>query len=343
MVLPDSEQPPAHIKKAATDLETILKSALNSIRWIALILVVNFALSLVALVVIRIFVRVFIYLIITAFVLVALGSMGLLWYNYGLAHGYLNSEETVRSLNGQISKEKEDQIFNETMISREKIVRAYDSIISTVKENEQLESLRNSRYLLAICLVVSLVNVVLLFLIIWTRKSLKLTIKLMEQANHALFSNIGVIVSSVVTSAFQVIVLGCGLVIVAYVMSNVIPVVDSEGFVMYVIDPEYHAAPKLVFVVVAIYWMLFFVVGCQKVILADVFSSWFFKKTTVAGCFHNCFCPTALPMLRFFRFNAGSVAFGSLLISISKLLRMLAFFFSRKLKEKGFVLFERRN
>ena len=41
------------------------------------------------------------------------------------------------------------------MISREKIVRAYYSIISTVKENEQPESLRNSRNLLAICLVVS--------------------------------------------------------------------------------------------------------------------------------------------------------------------------------------------
>ena len=106
-----------------------------------------------------------------------------------------------------------------------------------------------------------------------------------DQANHALFSNIGVIVSSVITSAFQVIV--------AYVCSNVIPVVDSEGFVMYVIDPEYRASSKLVFVVIAIYWMLFFVVRCQKVILADVFSSWFFKKTTVAGCFHNFFCPTA--------------------------------------------------
>ena len=104
MVLRDNEQFP---EKAATHLETTLKSALNCIRWIALILVVNFAFSLVALAVIRIFVRVVIYLIITAFVLVALGSMGLLWHNYGVAHGYPNSEETVRSLNGQISKKKD--------------------------------------------------------------------------------------------------------------------------------------------------------------------------------------------------------------------------------------------
>ena len=126
-----------------------------------------------------------------------------------------------------------------------------------------------------------------------------------------------------------------GVIIVACVCSNVIPLVDRDGFVSYVIDPEYHAVPKLIFVITAIYWMLFFVIGCQKVILADVFSSWFFKRATLSGCFHNFFCPTMMPTIRLFRFNAGSVAFGSLLISISKMLRLVAFLLSRKLKEKG--------
>ena len=63
---------------------------------------------------------------------------------------------------------------------------------------------KTSRYLLAICLLVTVVNVFLILLIIWTRKSLKLAIKLMEQANHVLFSNIGVIFSSVIASCLQV-------------------------------------------------------------------------------------------------------------------------------------------
>ena len=132
-----------------------------------------------------------------------------------------------------------------------------------------------------------------------------------------------------------------GVIIVACVCSNVTPLVDKDGFVSYVIDPEYQVVPKLIFVVTAIYWMLFFVIGCQKVILADVFSSWFFKRATLSGCLHNCFCPTLIPAVRFFRFNAGSVAFGSLIISISKILRLIAFLLSRKLKEKGSVYFFR--
>ena len=147
MVLDEDKQPPGYIKKAAADLETVLKSALSSLRWISLILLINFALSIAALVVVRVFVRAFVYLVVMAFTLVALGSAGLLWFNYALARGHL-TEETVRSLNGQVSKEAEDLIFMETMVAREKIVRAYDRIISIIKENEQLESLRNTRFFL---------------------------------------------------------------------------------------------------------------------------------------------------------------------------------------------------
>ena len=119
---------------------------------------------------------------------------------------------------------------------------------------------------------------------------------------------------------------------------NVVTEIDAEGLVTYPIDPNYHLYVKVAYVVFTFVWTIFFVLGCQKVMLSDVFGSWYFdNKASLAAYCYKCFCPTAKPIYRLVRYNLGSVAFGSLFVSISKIFRLLAYIFGREMKKKGLV------
>uniref|UniRef100_A0A4D5RA77 Choline transporter-like protein n=1 Tax=Scolopendra viridis TaxID=118503 RepID=A0A4D5RA77_SCOVI len=78
-----------------------------------------------------------------------------------------------------------------------------------------------------------------------------------------------------------------------------------------------------------LFWGLFFVTGLGEMVLAGAFATWYWafdKRNVPTFVITASFCRT-------FRYHLGSLAFGSLLIAIVRMIRVLLEYIDRKLKE----------
>ena len=315
-----------------------LVSINNNFRWILLIIAINLLLCLVAMATVRFLAPLFVYVIVVAFVIVGLAAMSFAWYEYAdVTYNPTATSSGQRFL--EIVTERSVEIFQRaTNVSADVVVDAVKNITSSIENSKQVQALRNSEYLLPICVGLSILNLIILVLIVWTRKSVKLSLELIKEANSAFFGNIAVIFNPFITGLLLILLFGAMVATVALCFSNVVAEVDLDGLVAYVIDPTYHLYVKVAYVAFVFVWLIFFVLGCQKVVLSDVFSSWYFrKKQSLAATCCKCFCPAIGPVKRLVKYNLGSVAFGSLFVAIAKILRLLAYLFGYELKKKGLV------
>ena len=315
-----------------------LVSINNNFPWILLIIAINFFLCLVAMVIVRYLAPLFVYVIVIAFVIVGLGSTSFAWYEY--YDVTYNSTATTSGLRlVEVASERSVEVFlNATNVSTSEVVDTVKNITSSIENSKQVQALRNSVFLLPICIGLSVLDLIILVLIVWTRKSAKLSLELIKEANSAFFGNIAIIAIPFVTGVLLILLFGAMVATVALCFSNVAAEVDLDGLVTYVIDPHYHAYVKVAYVAFVYVWLIFFVLGCQKVVLSDVFSSWYFKnEQSLAATCCKCFCPAIGPVRRLVKYNLGSVVFGSLFVAIAKVLRLLAYVFGYELKKKGSV------
>lgn len=80
--------------------------------------------------------------------------------------------------------------------------------------------------------------------------------------------------------------------------------------------------------VVGFFWLVFFISALAEMVLAAVFATWFwsFKKSNVP------FFTLTRALGRTFRYHLGTVAFGSLILTICRLIRTILAYIQKKLK-----------
>ncbi len=86
-----------------------------------------------------------------------------------------------------------------------------------------------------------------------------------------------------------------------------------------------------VFNLFALLWCLFFCAAAEEMIMAGAFASWYFtrdKKDLRDS-------PLAASAGRTFRYHLGTLAFGSLIISVIRMIRIMIEYVQEKLKESG--------
>ncbi|XP_044728257.1 choline transporter-like 2 [Chrysoperla carnea] len=95
-----------------------------------------------------------------------------------------------------------------------------------------------------------------------------------------------------------------------------------------VLNPEYMKYLHITNIVVFI-WAMFFVSALGEMILAGTFASWFwtFNKHNVPSC------TLFKSIYRTFRYHLGTIAFGSLVITICRIIRLILEYIDQKLKK----------
>ncbi|XP_014662558.1 PREDICTED: choline transporter-like protein 1 [Priapulus caudatus] len=76
-------------------------------------------------------------------------------------------------------------------------------------------------------------------------------------------------------------------------------------------------------------WLVQFIIACQHMIIAGAVATWFFTRDK-----SKLGCPIAASTCRLIRYHLGSVAFGSLIIALVQLCRLILLYIEKMLRYK---------
>ncbi|XP_063885368.1 choline transporter-like 2 isoform X3 [Scylla paramamosain] len=242
-----------------------------------------------------------------------------------------------------------------------------NATFSDMSEMEQEFSLEFSRYAelettwLVLFIITLVILVVCLFVLIFLRKRIAIAVALIGQASKAVGSIMSTLFFPLVPYILQLIflVLFCGVAVLlasagkanyrimckseagcdcpAYKENDTCSMETFDAalcpnascqFFDYVEDPKvpwFHA-----YNLFALFWSMFFVSAFGEMVLAGAFASWYwvFDKSKV---------PTfalSMSLGRTLRYHTGTLAFGSLIIAIVRMIRVILEYIDHKVKQK---------
>jgi solute carrier family 44 protein 1 (choline transporter-like protein) len=190
-------------------------------------------------------------------------------------------------------------------------------------ENEDAPSSGEVTGWLVAAIVASVVTVIILLLFLFMRKRIALLIKLFNEAGKAIHAIPLLIIQPLLTFATLAIALSAWLIVLLLIESSGDPK-------MYTVEvgggtDQVCVFKKNGFLTFSRWWNLFmigwitqFIVGCQHLVIAGAVAGWFFTRNKSRLGF-----PLLTSFKRLIRYHLGSVAFGSLIIAIVKLIRYI--------------------
>lgn len=218
---------------------------------------------------------------------------------------------------------------------------------------------------LVLLIILAVVLVIVLIILIFLRKRIKLAIELIEEGSIA----VGHMMS---TLLFPVVPFICDLVVIAWfvLLASFLASVGEQSFMLNTSDckdprvlsqyprsgfkcdgetppqnvtdicPEARcdffkygttslANYLQIFNVFGLLWGLFFVSAMEEMVMAGAFAAWYwtFDKKNLPSA------PLTRSFSRTFRYHLGTLAFGSLIIAIIRMIRLMIEFIEQKLKE----------
>ena len=169
-----------------------------------------------------------------------------------------------------------------------------------------------------ICFIVTAVAVLF-------RKSMDVILKLFEEAGQAIFNVPCILVQPVFTFVFVINHCIHFFTICAYIFTIDVPVIDKYGFVSFDFDKKTPHWWLFAFHLFSSYWFREFLLACQDIIVAGALADWFFKRQQNVCCPKFKFLPCALitPTLYVLRYQLGTAAYGSFVITAVSPIRVL--------------------
>uniref|UniRef100_H2Z3L8 Choline transporter-like protein n=1 Tax=Ciona savignyi TaxID=51511 RepID=H2Z3L8_CIOSA len=277
-------------------IHQVIRSMVENWSDIAYLVLLSLGISLVMIVLLQLFTRVIVVMIIIIAGVASVAATSFLWYSYAISIGKINETDVTNAL---------------------------DSAVPAVQD---------FKYLLPLCIAVSIATIIILVLLIWIRKSLCLVIKLFDEASLAVFSMPGIFLQPFITLLAFCCVIAYFLIIGGFIFTVQVPRVDGSGMASFVQDPKMPIIALIAPHIFGCLWMMEFVSGCQQVIIAEAVSGWFFKLRRKKCKFD--LCPASGPTLNLVLYNLGSVALGSLVIAIVQFLRVILAYVQKNLKGK---------
>jgi len=291
-------------------------------------------------------------LVVIAFlgVIVGLALSAYMWYLY------FQVLKTVKELNASQSRLSERKLANDSLLryfnkststinasvpanalfSDLSSVNVYTYDTNTAVRDEAFGDVPNPNNNLAGALVVSLVALILIILLIFFRKHMKIIIKIFEESCYAIFCIPCVLLQPVVSLIFLILMLFYFFAITAYIYAIEEPVVDERMFVEFEEDNSTSRDGLFAAHVLGCYAVWQFAAACEQMIVAGAIANWYYRRERIGDCCPNSrigICPTLGPTIYVMKYNLGTAAAGSLLITLTAAFRLVLDYAKKKSQE----------
>merc|ERR1711892_1221750 len=190
---------------------------------------------------------------------------------------------------------------------------------------------------------------VILLVTLFLRNRIRLAIALISEASKAVGSIMSSVFFPIISFFFQLIVMAWFVFVCMYLASsseaqyvfegtddscnpNTVNDTDVRGeCIFYKLGPNELENYLQIYNIFGLFWGLCFVSALGEMVLAGAFSSWYWvlNKSDVPTF------PVLYSFARTFRYHTGTLAFGSLIIAIIKMIRLALQYIQDKLEEKG--------
>ncbi|KAJ9576462.1 hypothetical protein L9F63_006675, partial [Diploptera punctata] len=237
-----------------------------------------------------------------------------------------------------------------------------DSINTDFIKDEVNEILAMKDTWLVFLIISAVLLAIVILLVIFLRNRIRIAIALIKEASKAVASITSTLVFPLFPWLLQILLIGWFVVVLLYLAGSSLPVYiakigkencvcnnikdgdrcDANNFAVCTdlcgdnstCQISYYEKPKYTdylhaYNIFGIFWGLFFISGLGDMILAGTFATWYwtFKKKDVP------FFTLTRSIGRTFRYNLGTVAFGSLILAICRMIRVILEYISHKLKK----------
>ncbi|XP_064486350.1 choline transporter-like protein 1 isoform X2 [Ornithodoros turicata] len=174
----------------------------------------------------------------------------------------------------------------------------------------------------------TVVTVIILLIILVMRKRIQLTAALFGEAGKALTAMPLLFFQPIWTLIFLCVVVLGWVAGMLYISTAGHPALDrATGLVYLKKDSLLLVAPW--FHLMALYWLTQFIVSCQYVVIAGSTATWYFTRNK-----SELDSPISTSLYYLVRYHLGSVALGSFLVALVKLIRAILNFLEKQLKTR---------
>ncbi|XP_052687130.1 choline transporter-like protein 1 [Crassostrea angulata] len=206
----------------------------------------------------------------------------------------------------------------------------FDTRYKGLPANEQTEAERErTQTWLIYAAVTSAITLVLLLVLLIMRKRIQLVVQLFKEAGKALKCVPCLLLQPVWTLLILVGTVG-GLVLIAvYIETSGQPNVNNQTqTVSYEMEKSWEYVRW--YHIFGFLWISAFIVACQDFVIASAIATWYFKRDK-----SSMGCPIATAVWRIIRYHMGSIAFGSFIIAVVRLARLILAYIQSRLRGKS--------
>ncbi|XP_022315112.2 choline transporter-like protein 1 isoform X1 [Crassostrea virginica] len=177
--------------------------------------------------------------------------------------------------------------------------------------------------------VTSAVTLVLLLVLLIMRKRIQLVVQLFKEAGKALKCVPFLLLQPIWTLLILVAAVLALVVIAMYIETSGLPTVNNQT---QTVTYEMEEAWTYVrwYHIFGFLWISAFIVACQDFVIASAISTWYFKRDK-----SSLGCPILTGIWRIIRYHMGSIAFGSFIIAVVRLARMILAYIQSRLRGKS--------
>lgn len=180
----------------------------------------------------------------------------------------------------------------------------------------QAASVENSGGILFACIFFTFLLIVLVCVMVFLHKKIQLVIALLKEAMKAAFAMPQLIFVPILTFIANLIIFALFLTTTAYMSTAGTLQELQQGFLAY--ELNFVMIFTIFFNVFITIWAVQFVVGIQYMVIAGAVSKWYFAKNK-----DYLDSPITTSAAITFKFHLGSIAFGSLIITIITIIRAI--------------------
>lgn len=302
--------------------------------------------AMVTVLLMQVFTRIVVIIMMVTAGLGTVIASAFLWYNYaiaiGVTSGAVMNTSAINVTDNNVTADVLGGISNITGSVASGATIELKNLTDSMHGLVNQESLQKSGYLLPAAIVSSIVAIISVSVLIWSRKSICLVLKIFDEASLAVFNMPALLIQPLLTILFLGGLLVFFAVYAAYMLTIQKPVIDSFGMVTFDDDPDH---PMLLYLLPFIFlclWIGEFFQACEEYVVAGAVGEWYFSSSDInpqknSKSWKWCnfsLCPIFKPMKNLILYNLGSVALGSLIVGIVKFIRMMLAFAERQLEGK---------
>jgi len=187
-------------------------------------------------------------------------------------------------------------------------------------------NMTNERMFLILSICATVLTVILLLILLVLRKRISLVVALFHEAGKCLVDMPLLLIQPLWTFIILFVYIAYWVVIQAYIYSLGSPVVDqSQGFPHVKYVPESFAKHFWWIHLIGLIWTTEFILACQQFVIAGSVALWYFSVEK-----SRLNCPIGKSVCHLILHHIGSVAFGSLIITLVKIPRYILMYIQSK-------------